>query len=277
MYRSYYPKRRGKSKVLILIITGIILIIAIILSFVFLPKVASYLERQKIESDNQKTIEEIQDIQSDTKTIDSDEEVGVKKATPIDIERGATPQVVIEDKAYLEVPFICQAPLQTEANWVYHEESCEEAAFLQVDYYVKGIQNVNKQTAHEEILDMLDWQVENLGSHHDLYGDDMKEFIVGYSEYSDDEVKVIKNAEIEDIKLEISRGNPVIVPIMGDLLQNPYYPYPGYHMLTVIGYTEDRIITNDVGTRRGKDFSYSYDRFYSAMEAAGAEILVILL
>lgn len=173
---------------------------------------------------------------------------------------------------YLEVQFICQAPLQTESNWTLHEESCEEAALLQAYNYEMGL-NISKEEANEIILDMIEWQ----GDHRDLYNEEMKEFIMGYYKLSSEEVILIKNAEIKDIKEIVNDGHPVIVPITGEILKNPFYPYPGYHMLTVIGYTEDRIITNDNGTRRGADYSYDQEIFEQAFKDAGGSILYLKL
>jgi len=285
MYREYYPNkwpnkwRKGIGKTAIVITIAVVLVLIILASIFLFPKVAGYFERKAIEENNQAALEEVKDLQEDKEEFVHPKE-GIKRVNEMTLEMAATPPikqepVIVEEKAYLTVPFICQAPHQTEANWVYHEESCEEAALLQVVYYLNGTQQVNRQLAHEEIIDMIDWQKKNMGSHHDLYGEEMKEFIMGYYGYNNREVTVISGATIDDIKKEIAKGNPVIVPIMGHLLRNPYYPYPGYHMLTVIGYTPTNIITNDVGTRRGKDFSYPYQRFYEAMAAAGAEIIVI--
>lgn len=269
MYREYYPKGGKSSIIKKILLIGLPIAILISVGFYLLfPKINNYLERKELELQNNEVREEISKIKEE------EEKNAIKIQSNILKSTSVSP--IIKDKAYLEVPFICQAPYQTKENWVYHEESCEEAALLQVVDYLKGEKEVNRKEANQEILNMIEWQKKNLGGHHDLYGEDMKQFIMGYYGYTDQEVFVIKNATINDIKREISKGNPVIVPIMGNLLRNPYYPYPGYHMLTVIGYTEDKLITNDVGTMHGKDFSYSYDRFLKAMQAAGAEIIVII-
>ena len=63
-------------------------------------------------------------------------------------------------------------------------------------------------------------------------------------------------------------GRPVIVPLAGRLLGNPYYTQPGpvYHMLVVKGIAENGdIITNDVGTRHGRNLTYAPDVFLNAM------------
>jgi hypothetical protein len=176
--------------------------------------------------------------------------------------------------AYLEVPFITQAPLETTKNWELHENSCEEAAVLQAYLYESG-QTMTKEEANTEILKMIDWEIKNLGGHNDLYADGVRGFINGYYGIPLDKIEVVYDANIDDIKKFINQKHPVIVPIMGDILKNPFYPYPGYHMLVVTGYTKDRIITNDNGTKHGKDFTYDNETFLKAMQAAGGDIVMI--
>jgi hypothetical protein len=231
------------------------------------PKFKGYIDRIMIEKENDEVITSI----LNTGIIERTNE-NVKKTQENEEEDEKT---IILENAYLDVPFICQAPFETEENWKYHEESCEEAALLQVHYYLKKNNDVDVKQAHETILDMISWQENNFGRHMNLYANDMKTFITNYYDYTDEEVQIIYNADISDIKKSVSAGYPVIVPIMGNVLKNPYYPEPGYHMLTVTGYTPEHLITNDVGTRRGEDFSYKYDVFMKALEAAGGNILVI--
>lgn len=249
-----------------------IIILLIGLNFI-VPKAKNYIYRQKIEKENRETVKKI-----------STEDIITKEKAKIDAEAitETTPEIPpteaknkeLPNQAYLKVPFITQAPLETEVNWTLHEESCEEAATLQAYLYEIG-ETMTREEANTEILDMIEWQKKekNFGKHKDLYADDMQKFITGYYGLTELEIEIIYDAEIEDIKKIIASGHPVIVPITGDILNNPYYPYPGYHMLTVIGYTEDRIITNDNGTRRGADFSYDTEIFEAAMKDAGGDIL----
>jgi hypothetical protein len=232
------------------------------------PKVVSLMERISIERANEDVMAQIFEEQILEQTIENIMKI------PEELAEVEEPVIVLEN-AYLEVPFVCQAPFQTEANWVFHEESCEEAALIQVHYYLEGIENPSAQESHDIILNMIKWQEANFGEHKDLYANDMKIFIRDYYGYPDEDIEIIYDAEIIDIKKAVSKGYPVIVPIMGDILKNPYYPYPGYHMLTIIGYTPEKIITNDVGTRRGKDFSYTYETFMNATKAAGGDIIII--
>lgn len=232
-------KIRYKTKSILIILSLAILIIGAYST----NKITKHLELKKIDEENKKTMEQIQKV-------------------------GKNPS-----QSYLEVPFITQAPLQTESNWLLHEESCEEAALLQA-YLYETDQKISKEEANKVILDMIEWQKSNFGEHKDLYAEEMRKFIKGY--YGIDS-QIFKDINIQQLKNLVSQGHPVIVPITGNILNNPYYPYPGYHMLTVIGYTEDKIITNDNGTKRGKDYSYDTETFNKAMQDAGADVLTLII
>lgn len=263
--------KKHTKKILLIIL--IIILTSLIALHQISPKLRRYLETQQIERINIETMESI--TQNQITTPDPTQSQSQTTTQPPS-QIPSTLPIAPPEQAYIEVPFICQAPLQTEENWTFHEESCEEAAFLQAYLYETG-QTMTKQEAHEEILRMIDWQIQNFGSHHDIYAEELKSFIIGYYNIDPNQITVILDASLEEIKTQIARGHPVIVPITGKILQNPYYPHPGYHMLTVIGYTEDRIITNDNGTRRGQDFSYDNQTFKTAMNDAGGDIVVLEL
>jgi uncharacterized protein YvpB len=231
-----------------------------------LPTIKNRLNQQEIEKINEETVKEA--IKEGTI---------IQETTPEEkLQTPPTPSLKREtnESGYLNVQFICQAPLQTVENWTYHEESCEEAALLMA-YNYETNKTVTKEEANNIILDMIEWEKEHFGAHEDLYAEGMKKFATGYLNLKENEVSIIINAEISDIKNVIDQGHPVIVPITGEILQNPFYPYPGYHMLLVKGYTKDRIITNDNGTKRGEDYSYETEIFEKAMKDAGGDIIIL--
>lgn len=162
----------------------------------------------------------------------------------------------------LKVPFTSQAPL---GNWdEIFKEACEETAALMVDYYYQG-KNFTPQIATDEILKMVNWQIKNWGGHFDLTAEQTAKLIKEYFGYS--KVEIIDNPTIEYIKKEVNSGRPVIVPAAGRLLGNPYFRNPGplYHMVVIKGYAKDKFITNDPGTKRGKDYLYNYQTIMQAM------------
>jgi len=254
-------KKHLKLAVKILVILCV-LIFLIFRGRVFFWKAANRFESYIQTKQNEQILKE---IPVDATSSPTDTMSSSKATTSLSTE--TTPKL-------LKVPFICQAPMQTVENWKFHEESCEEAAVLQTYLYETG-STMTREEADKEILKMVEWQKTNFGAEKDMYADTLKTFINGYYQISESQIEIIYDASLEDIKKIINSGHPAIVPIMGDILKNPNYPYPGYHMLVVTGFTEDMIITNDNGTRKGESYSYPNDRFLKAMQAAGGDIVSI--
>lgn len=176
--------------------------------------------------------------------------------TPNEILRQIKPEV------NLVVPFTAQAPY---AVWDdLHNEACEEAVLIMAKYWLNNSE-FNKEIVEQEILDSVAWQEENYGGHYDLQVLDIVDLARRY--FNIEKIYYSQVNSIDDIKYQLSKGNLVITPMAGRLLDNPYYKPPGppYHAVVVKGYDENSIITNDPGTRRGADFSYSYDNFLNSI------------
>lgn len=162
----------------------------------------------------------------------------------------------------LQVPFTSQAPFKVWDDL--HNNACEEAALIMVHYFLVG-KELNNEIAEKEIQDLINWQIEKWNEHKDLTLEEVGKMAREYYGYS--KIRIQDNINIEDIKREISLGNPVIIPAAGRYLGNPYFRQPGpyYHMLVVRGYKKNKIITNDPGTRRGEKFSYSPEILFQAI------------
>lgn len=182
-------------------------------------------------------------------------------------------QIEIKSNVNLAVPFTPQAPY---AVWdELHNEACEEATVIIVDQYLKGDQRskIPAVEADDLIKKMVQWQMQKLGVHKDLTAEEIVKYLakeyLGYSK-----AKVHYDFSTENIKKELSIGKPVIVPVAGRLLGNPYFRSPGpiYHTVVIVGYDSKYFITNDPGTRRGYKFKYTFDRVqYAAHDWAGSE------
>lgn len=163
----------------------------------------------------------------------------------------------------LKVPFFPQAPL---GNWDdLHNDACEETSILQVVLYLDG-RNVNKNEANNDIIQAVNWQIANYGGHYELPAEKVKEFTQAYYKKT---VSVTYDISIDSIKAELAKGNPVIVPLAGRMLNNPNFRSPGpvYHMLVIRGYDDatGEFITNDVGTKRGENYRYKYQTLFAAI------------
>lgn len=75
---------------------------------------------------------------------------------------------------------------------------------------------------------------------------------------------ILSDVSEESLERAIAAGRPVILPIAGRELGNPYFSGEGpwYHMLIVTGYRhgffgQTIFKTNDPGTKRGEGYEYS--------------------
>jgi Peptidase_C39 like family len=160
----------------------------------------------------------------------------------------------------IDVPFMSQAPF---ANWDdLHQEACEEMSFLLVKHYLEGTP-VNPEIAERELQDMVAWMTAN-GYSYDVTAEQLAGIV---EEKYGMNATVTYDITIDDIKRELAKGNPVILPLAGQRIGNPYFSGDGppYHMLVVTGYDSDEFITNDVGTKRGEDFKYPQQKLFDAI------------
>lgn len=180
---------------------------------------------------------------------------------------GAMPKTqnieVLPKEFNLAVPFTSQAPF---ALWdAAHEDACEEAALMMVDAFYKN-RKFTPQSAENEITSIIEWEKKILGHWEDTTAEETARILREKHGY--DDVQIIYNITIEDIKREVAKGHPVILPAAGQLLGNKYFYQPGplYHMLVVRGWTKDGlIITNDPGTKRGEGYLYKPDILLNAI------------
>lgn len=179
-------------------------------------------------------------------------------------ERAATPPTANIPKEYnLDVPFMAQAPY---AVWdAIHEDACEEASAIMAAHFILKKLIPDAAYADGEILKMVDWEKKNLGFWVDTDAAKTAEMAKGF--YGLKNVEVKYDITLADIKAAVASGYPVIVPAAGRELHNPYFRAPGplYHMLVVKGYTADKIIVNDPGTKHGENFIYTNDVLFNAI------------
>lgn len=164
------------------------------------------------------------------------------------------------------VPFTSQAP---SGNWKdsRQQNGCEEASSLMAIAWARGF-TFTKKRAEKEIIAISKYEEKNFGSSTDTSAQDTAQRILrGYFHYDRVEVQSLKRPD--DIITQLNKRRLVIVPVNGRILKNPYFTRPGplYHMLVIIGYdtTKKEFLTNDPGTRRGKNYRYSETRLFNAI------------
>lgn len=200
-----------------------------------------------------------------------DSDVGAIQESPEEPveEPAAEPIKETEDEFHpaefnLAVPFTSQAP---HGNWeLPYQELCEEASSLMAAAYFRGdpAGKIDPDKADTELLKLVEFEESFFGYYKDTTAEETALLIEAYYHLT---TELMTDPTVEQIKVAVAAGFPVIVPAAGRLLGNPNFTPPGpvYHMLVIKGYTESGFITNDPGTRLGADYFYSFDAVMNAM------------
>ncbi len=160
----------------------------------------------------------------------------------------------------LTVPFTPQAPT---ANWdELHNEACEEASAIMAYAYYNDITSLPATYVETKINELTQWQTDNYGYYLSINNQEVVRML---KEVFSLDAKLVDTSELT-IKQALADNKLVIVPANGRLLKNPNFKQPGpiYHMLVITGFNEKGFITNDPGTRRGKDYFYTYKTLYES-------------
>ncbi len=180
----------------------------------------------------------------------------------LNIQKPQAAQTELPDTVLLEVPFTSQAPLYVWDET--HEDACEEASLLMLYYAKKFLKFKNAEDADAKILEIIEAEKE-FGYGKSITLDELNTVAKKHFSLNNLRHKSISNTE--DIKSILAEGHPVIVGAAGKILPNPNFRNggPNYHMLVIIGYNKQGFITNDPGTRKGKNFFYKYDDLFNAI------------
>lgn len=228
------------------LITGIVFFVAF-----FSFSIVSY---NKIKQNNSTNIAE-----PISTTITEKVSVVTPPATETKTEQISTP-VELPKNIHLTVPFTSQAPF---ANWdALHEDACEEASLIIVKHFKDKTPIGDQQSVDNQINDLVSY--ENGAS----FGASIAlADLAKIAKVKFNMTGTVKAATLENLKTELAAGNPIIVGAAGKILPNPNFRNggPNYHMLVIIGYNTTEFITNDPGTRNGKDFVYKYDDLLNAI------------
>ncbi|OGH58862.1 MAG: hypothetical protein A2725_03890 [Candidatus Magasanikbacteria bacterium RIFCSPHIGHO2_01_FULL_33_34] len=163
----------------------------------------------------------------------------------------------------LSVPFTIQAP---EQNWSQPwQDACEETTIAMVDFfYAKN--TFTTESAKTEILKIINIKNKFIGESLD---ENAKTILTLINNFLPWEAHIKANPTLEELKYEIDNDRPIILPVHGRYLYNPFFKNggPDYHTLVISGYDDStkEFITQEPGTRYGLDFRYSYDTIMNAI------------
>lgn len=171
--------------------------------------------------------------------------------------------------AGIAVPFVLQAP---HSRWIQpYEDACEEAVMVMLDAYFQQDtrDRMPANEADKRILDIVALERRVLGYDKDTNVGTIARLI---NEYFLFEAYVVRDPSLEQIKEQIDKGLPVVIPAWGRTLvkSNPYFKRPGptYHTLLITGYDDAKqeFITQEPGVGRGRNFRYPYALLMGAIQ-----------
>lgn len=203
-----------------------------------------------------------EDIVKEAKS-DSFEAIDFGDANAVDVEEVKEVSLVaLPNELNLQAAFYPQAPF---ANWGYPwQEACEEASvLLVVNEYFKH--EWTREEFNQEILDLVAWENEYFGSYEHTNVDQTAEMLdvkLGLKSI------IHENPTYEDVKRTLAKGHLIVMTFAGKKIGNPFYTNGGpmYHAMVIKGYKEgEKVITHDVGTKRGEDYVYSWAVIDGAM------------
>jgi hypothetical protein len=181
--------------------------------------------------------------------------------TPSEPQKASTTRPIsVPGNLLLPVLFAQQAPF---GNWdELHQEACEEASMIIADSYFDD-QPLDERIMETKIQAFIAWQ-QKQGYKVDLSAQEM---VDTFQSYFKRKARIVTEVTVDRIKYELAQNNLVVVPAAGRQLYNPNFKHPGpiYHVVVVVGYDNKGFIVHDVGTRKGKNYHYSFETFINAI------------
>lgn len=166
-----------------------------------------------------------------------------------------------------KVNFTAQAPL---GEWSdpRQQDACEEAVALMSVNWGRNLASLSLEQGRDELVLLSDFQQEKYGEYRDASLEDIvSRIFIDYFQYN--KVKIKDVLKPEDIIAELEKGNLVLIPANGQVLNNPYFTPPGpeRHMVLIKGYDYEtkEFITNDPGTRQGANYRYAQEVLFDAI------------
>lgn len=168
----------------------------------------------------------------------------------------------LPDSLNLKMVFYSQAPF---SDWgMPWQEACEEASVLLVaNTYLH--KNWTREQFRDEILKLVDWEKQHFGDYKHTTVAQTAQIL---NEYLGLKTVIHEAPSYADIKQILNRGHLIVMTFAGKRLGNPNYRNggPNYHAMVIKGYKEgEKVITEDVGTKNGENYVFSWGVIQNAL------------
>jgi len=177
-------------------------------------------------------------------------------------------KTVYKRQVRLGVPFATQIP---DGVWVKpYSQACEESSIVMIDEYYNGKTGVlGEQETKQKMRPLFEYQNKIYGDNDNSNAYRTSDMIerVAHNFFS----TVVENPQLEDIKLELMEGRPVITFHHGYSLQNKNVPFlntsSSFHTIVLVGYDDGdkQFIVHEPGMSNGNFITYGYDIVMSSM------------
>ncbi len=164
----------------------------------------------------------------------------------------------------INVPYTAQAPT---SDWVEPwANACEETSIYMVNSFYQG-EAITTETAVKNIKEIFAIKNAEFKVNKDESLETMAALVQKMNlPWS---TKIVNNPTVQDLKVELSKNHPIIVPVFMPSLWTSTFKGngPDYHVLVLIGYDDKKgeFITNDPGTSDGQNRRYPYQKFVNAI------------
>ena len=196
---------------------------------------------------------------------------------PVGIETVETP--VEEEKAEPQktIPFTSQAPYGNwDAPW---SDYAEEAVLTMAMGWVHGENTLSREDAYETMLAIGTWEGEQWG--HSKATDLAQTLRILKEYFAHPNVELSTQITVESFIAALKDGAVLILPVNGQLLQNPHYgdPAPKNHMILVTAYDPEnnRFLAHDPGTLHGENTAYEPEKLLNAVQDLDGSRAAILI
>lgn len=164
----------------------------------------------------------------------------------------------------IDVPFTSQAP---SGDWSEPwQNACEETSIYMVSSFYAD-DEIKQEEAVQKIKEIISVKNEAFSVSHDESLETISELIATLG--LPFETKIVYDPTVDDLKEELAKDRPIIVPVYSPDLWSSTYIGGGfdYHVMVLIGYDDatGEFIVNDPGTENGQGLRFPYDTFMEAI------------
>jgi hypothetical protein len=172
-------------------------------------------------------------------------------------------ETILPPSVYIHTPYYSQAPDgNRNLPW---SMLCSEANLVLAAYAVQN-RELSKQQFKEEMLAMIPIQEKAFGTYFSIPMRDLKGlYDTMYPNVGN--TRILENPSLKDMKSQLAKGNLIIAPTAGRLLENPFFinGWPRFHTILIVWYDDTHFYVNEVGMSNGENFKYTHANVMHAM------------